>query len=56
MKPATHLNRLPRLRMRGAVPPLPNTSSCRGMWLSAGATFFTLNEFLESVEIAAVCL
>jgi hypothetical protein len=24
---------VPRLRMRGAIPPLPNTSSWRGAWL-----------------------
>jgi hypothetical protein len=27
----THLHLAPRLRMRGAIPPLPNTSSCRSV-------------------------
>jgi hypothetical protein len=31
-----HLHLVPRLRMRGAIPPLPNTSSCRGDLLSTG--------------------
>jgi hypothetical protein len=30
VKPTTHLNLVPSLRMRGSIPPLPNTSSWRG--------------------------
>jgi len=34
---ADHLHHLvPRSRMRGAIPPLPNTLSWRGAWLSTG--------------------
>jgi len=40
-KMSTHLRQLPRLRMRGAMPPVPHTSSWRGTWLTRGAITFT---------------
>jgi len=38
MKLTTHLHLVPRWKMRGAVLPLPNTSSWRGAYLSTGTT------------------
>jgi len=38
VKLTTHLNLVPRLKMGGAVPPFPHTSSWCGAWLSTGAT------------------
>jgi hypothetical protein len=38
MKTTTHLHPTPRPRTRGAIPPLPHTSSWRGTWLSTGTT------------------
>jgi hypothetical protein len=38
VKPTTHLHIVPRLRMRGAIPPLPQTSCC-GVQLSTGYVF-----------------
>jgi hypothetical protein len=34
----THLLLVPKLRMRGAIPPLPHTPAWRGAWLSTGTT------------------
>jgi len=36
----THLHLVPMLRMCGAIPPLPNTSSWPGTLLSTGVTLF----------------
>jgi hypothetical protein len=36
VKLTTDLHLVPRSRMRGAIPPFPNTSSWRGAWLSTG--------------------
>jgi hypothetical protein len=36
MKLTTHLQLETRLRIYGAIPPLPNTSSWCGTWLSTG--------------------
>jgi hypothetical protein len=33
-----HLHLMPKIRMRGAVPPFLNASSWRGVWLSTGTT------------------
>jgi hypothetical protein len=33
----THLRLVPKLRIRGAIPPLPHTSSWSGAWLSTGS-------------------
>jgi hypothetical protein len=38
VKLTTHLHPVPRSRMRGAIPPLPNTSSWRHVSLSTGTT------------------
>jgi hypothetical protein len=38
VKLITHLHPVPRSRMRGATPPLPNTSSLHGAYLSKGTT------------------
>jgi hypothetical protein len=38
---AWHLHLVPRLTMRGAIPPLPHTSSWRGAELSTGYMDFT---------------
>jgi len=34
VKLTTHLHLVPRLKMRGDIPPLPHTSSCRGVQLN----------------------
>jgi len=36
--PGHEADHLPRLRMHGAIPPLPHTSSWHGAWLSTGTT------------------
>jgi len=43
VKLTTHLNAVPRLRIRGDIPPLPHTCSWHGALLSTGTTLpFTL--------------
>jgi hypothetical protein len=41
LKLTTHILPVPRLRMRGAIPPLPHTSSRRGAELSIRYLFVT---------------
>jgi hypothetical protein len=38
VKLTTHLNLVPRVRKRGAIPPLPHTFLWRGVWLGTGTT------------------
>jgi hypothetical protein len=40
VKLTTHLHLVPRSRMRGAIPPLPNTSLWRGTYLSTGTLLY----------------
>jgi hypothetical protein len=50
VKLTTHLHLVPRSRMRGAIPPLPYTSSWRGAKLSTGTTLPFTFTFITSLH------
>jgi len=47
---------MPRSRMRGAISPLPNTSSWRGVQLSTGGNFNFTFIILVRITLACVCV
>jgi hypothetical protein len=51
VKLASHLHLAPRLRMRGAIPPLPHKSRRHGVWLSTRTTLPVLHMFWYSTHL-----
>jgi len=56
VKLTTHLQLLPRLRMCGAIPPTPNTSSWRSISLRIGTTLpLPLYAYLTVIPMMQLC-